>query len=347
MRRLSTLFDNPSRNSVLVGVALVLLGCALLAFTGHADRLRTLGADALGGFVLTGAAATPGPAANGQLVLAVGAPKVHADAADTQFGVTVDAPLLVRKVEMFQWSETNFGGQRNYEMDWFDHPIDSTVFTDRARHQNPGPFPISGARFASANVTVAGFKLAPALVDLIPGGEPFMPSLAHLPPNMAATFTAHDGTLVSSTDPARPGIGDLRISWQRVVPGYLTVFARDRDGTLVPAHDPAGDAIEQVLVGRYALGDVVAGAPRAPRFAWARRILAVLAVWAGAGLLLPRSRRHDRWLALAAALVPLALIAAVSWFDVRMLVFVAMVLVAILASVAVVWRWRHGVKEGW
>lgn len=330
-----------------MGVALVLLGCALLGFIGHAERLRTLGADALGGFVLTGAAATPGPAANGRLVLAVGAPKVHADATDAQFGVTVDAPLLLRKVEMFQWNETNFGGQRNYEMDWFGRPIDSTVFADRARHQNPGPFPISGARFASANVTVAGFKLAPALVDLLPGGESFTPSLAHLPPNMAATFTAHDGTLVTSSDFARPQIGDLRISWQRVVPDDLTVFARDQDGTLVPAHNPAGDAIDQVLVGRYALGDVVAGAPRAPRFAWAWRILAVLAAWAGAGLLLPRARRHDRWLALAVALVPLALIAAASWFYVRMLVFVAMVLVAILASLVAVWRWRNGKREGW
>jgi hypothetical protein len=91
---------------------------------------------------------------------------------------------------------------------------------------------------------------------------------------------------------------------------------------------------------------VDAGAPRAPRLAWARRILAVLLAWAGVGLLFPRARRRDRWLVLAVALVPLALIAAVCWFDVRTLVFVAMVLVAILASVAAVWRWRNGTREG-
>jgi hypothetical protein len=303
--------------------------------------------DALGGFVLTGSAAAPGSAANGQLVLAVGAPQVHVAAQDAQFGVAVTAPALVRKVEMFQWNETNFGGQRNYEMDWFDHPIDSTTFSERTEHANPGAFPISGARFDSANVTVAGFRLAPALVDLISGAEPFTPNLAPLPPNMAATFTARAGALVTSTDMGRPQIGDLRISWQRVAPDYLTVFARDQDGILVPARNAAGDSIAQVLVGRYALGDVVAGAPRAPRLAWARRILAVLLAWAGVGLLFPRARRRDRWLVLAVALVPLALIAAVCWFDVRTLVFVAMVLVAILASVAAVWRWRNGTREGW
>jgi hypothetical protein len=347
VRRLPALLNHPARNTVLSGAALLLLGCVLLGFTEHADRLRALSVDALGGFVLTGSAAVPGPAANGQLVLAVGVPQVHVAAQDTQFGVAVAAPALVRKVEMFQWNETNFGGQRNYEMDWFAHPIDSTVFSERTEHTNPGAFPISGARFDSANVTVAGFRLAPALVDLIPGAEPFTPNLAHLPPNMAATFTARAGTLVTSTDMERPQIGDLRISWQRVVPNDLTVFARDEDGTLVPARNPAGDSIDQVLVGRYALGDVVAGAPRAPRLAWARRILAVLLAWAGVGLLLPRARRRDRWLALAVALVPLALIAAVCWFDVRTLAFVATVLVTILASVAAVWRWRNGVREGW
>jgi hypothetical protein len=240
-----------------------------------------MGEDALGGFVLTGSAATPGPDADGKLVLAVGSPEVKSPARDEQFGVAVDAPALLRKVEMFQWNETNVGGQRGYELDWFAHPIDSSAFHDPAGHSNPGAFPISAARFDSPGVVVAGFELDPALVHMIHGPEPIEPDFSRLPANMAATFQVRGGTLVTSANPAHPQVGDLRVSWLQIAPGELTVFARDRDGTLEPAHDPAGDQIAQVLLGKLSLTDVLTDAPQPPGFKWARRILAVLLAWAG------------------------------------------------------------------
>ena len=347
MSRFSAFPDNSSRNTALLGGVLLLLGLLLLGFTEHADRLRAMGEDALGGFVLAGSAATPGPDANGKLVLAVGEPAVDAPARDAQFGVAADAPALLRKVEMFQWNETRFGGARNYDQNWFDHPIDSSAFGDPAGHANPGAFPINAARFDSTGVTVGGFKLAPELVHMIDGPEPFEPDFSHLPANMAATFQARDGTLVTSANAVHPQIGDLRISWMKIAPAHLTVFASDRDGTLVPVNDPSGDPIAQVLIGRHSLTDVLADAPQPPRFKWARRVLAVLLAWAGAAMLLPGPRRRDRVLALAIAVVPLTLLAAICWFDVRMLAFVVLLAVAVLAALVAVWRWRHGMAGGW
>lgn len=347
MRRLPVLFDNPLRNTRLLGVVLLVLACALLVVTGHSDRLRAMSEDALGGFVLTGRSATPGPAADGHLVLATGAPEVHEPARDAQFGVAGDVPALRRRVEMFQWHETNFGGERSYQQDWIDHPVDSSAFNNPVGHQNPGAFPLADARFDSPDVTVGGFKLAPALVDLIPGAEPFAPDFSKLPGNMAATFQVAGDALVTSTNSARPRVGDLRVSWQQFAPAVLTVFARDRKGTLVPTENAAGDPIAEVLVGNVSLADAVVGAPRLPRFRWARRVLALLLAWTGVYTLLPRARRHDRWLALAAAVLPLSLIAAAIWFDVRTFASAVLVLVAVLAAVATGWRWRDGRKEGW
>ncbi|HEX5353847.1 MAG TPA: TMEM43 family protein [Rhodanobacteraceae bacterium] len=340
MNRLPAWFDNPSRNKTLSGAILLLLGLLLLGFTEHADRLRAMGEDALGGFVLSGRAATPGPAADGKLVLAVGAPEVRKPARDGQFAVAVNAPALVRKVEMFQWNETDFGGRRGYDLDWFDHPIDSSSFNDSAGHANPGAFPIGAARFDSPDVMVAGFKFAPALVRKIDGMQPFTPDLSRLPSNMAATFQAHAGVLETSVNPARPRVGDLRISWMRIAPSQLTVFARDEGGTLVPASDPAGDPIAQVMVGKLSLTDVLTDAPQPPRFKWARRVLAVLLAWAGVAMLLPAFRRRDRVLALAIAVVPLAAIALAYWWDVRMPVAIAMVFVALAGALVAAWRWR-------
>jgi hypothetical protein len=345
--RFPAFLDNPARNAAVLGGVLLLLGLLLLGFTEHADRLRAMGEDALGGFVLTGSMATPGPDADGKLVLAVGQPVVDAPARDAQFGVATDAPALLRKVEMFQWNETRFGGVRNYVQNWYDHPIDSSGFGDPAGHANPGAFPINAARFDSTGVTVGGFKLAPEMVHMIDGPESFDPDLSHLPSNMAATFQARDGTLVTSANAGHPQIGDLRISWMKIAPTDLTVFASDQDGTLVPVNDPSGAPIAQVLLGRHSLTDVLADAPQPPRFKWARRVLAVLLAWVGVAMLLPGPQQRDRVLALAVAIIPLALLAAICWFDVRMPAFVALLAIAILAGVFVAWRWRHGVDGGW
>ena len=346
MSRLSGLLDHPSRNAALVGAALLVLGLVLLGFTERADSLRAMGEDALGGFVRTGESAVPGSASDGQLVLAVGAPQISVPARDAQFGVAVKAPALVRNVEMFQWNETSVGGDRNYELDWFDHPIDSTAFNNASGHGNPGAFPIVAARFDAPVVSVAGFKLAPQLVALIHGPEAFDPDLSNLPPNMAATFQAHDGTLLTSADPSRPRVGDLRISWMRIAPEYLTVFARDQQGTLVPARDPQGNSIAQVLIGRHSLSDVLTDAPQPPRFRWARRVLAVLLAWAGVAWLLPYRFRGDRLLSLATAVVPLAVLAAICWIEVRAVATTVLVAVAIVAAVLVAWRARSDLQEG-
>lgn len=329
-----------------LGAVLLVLGLLLLGFTEHTDRLRAMGEDALGGFVLTGAAAAPGPAANGELVLAVGAPVVKTPADDAQFGVATDAPALLRKVEMFQWNETRFGGTRNYEQDWFDHPIDSSAFNTPAGHANPGAFPISAARFDSAGVTLDGFTLAPELVHMLDGPEAFKPDLSRVPPNMAATFQAQDGTLVTSANPARPQVGDLRISWQRIAPPELTVFARDQDGVLVPASDPSGNPIAQVMLGRHSLTDVLTDAPQPPHFKWARRVLSLLLAWAGVTLLLPRARGRDRVLTLAVAVVPVALLGAICWFEVRMQACVVLLAAAVAAALVAAWRWRRGAMDG-
>jgi hypothetical protein len=158
---------------------------------------------------------------------------------------------------------------------------------------------------------------------------------------MAATFQAKDGTLITSANPEHPQVGDLRISWMRVAPSHLTVFARDDGGTLVPASNPAGDAIAQVLLGKHSLTDVLTDAPQPPHFKWARRVLALLLACAGAALLLPRARRGDRVLVSAVAVFPLAALAAAFWFDVRMLASVILMLVAAAAVVVAAWRWHH------
>jgi hypothetical protein len=110
--------------------------------------------------------------------------------------------------------------------------------------------------------------------------------------------------------------------------------------------DPRGEPIAQVLIGEHSLSDVLTDAPQPPRFRWARRVLAVLLAWAGVAWLLPYRFRGDRVLSLATAVVPLAVLAAVCWFDVRAVSTTILVALAILAAVLAGWRARSDLREG-
>ena len=325
--------------TAIAGAILFLVALLLAGFTEHADRLRAMGEDALGGFVLSGSAARPGPASNGQLVFVAGDAQIARPARDPQFDVGADAVALVRKVEMFQWHETD-GGHRSYDQDWVDHPVDASKFAQASGHENPGAFPFEGARFDSPDVRVGGFRLGPKLVSEISGVEDFTPDFHALPPNMAATFQAHGDALVTSVDPEHPRIGDLRVSWMQIAPHDLTVLARAQDGALVQTQDPSGRDLTQVQIGKRSLSDVVPDAAPRPDYAWPKRVLAILLAWAGALMMLPRGRR-DEWLALGVAAAPLALLACLFWFGVRNITAILMLVIAILAAGAAALRARN------
>jgi hypothetical protein len=321
------------------GAILLLIALLLIGFTEHTDRLRVMGEDALGGFVLSGSDAKPGAAGDGQLMFVAADTQIAEPARDPQFNVAANAVALVRKVEMFQWHEIN-GGQRSYDQDWVDHAVDSSKFAQPAGHENPGALPFEGARFDSPDVRVGGFRLGPKLVAEIEGVEDFTPDFHALPPNMAATFQAHDGALITSADPEHPRIGDLRVSWMQIAPKELTVLARAQNGTLMQTQDASGRDLTQVQIGKRSLSDVVPDAAPRPSYAWAKRVLAILLAWAGVLLMLPRHRR-DEWLALGAAIAPLALLACLFWFGVRNITAIVLLAVAILAAIAAVLRARR------
>lgn len=329
----------PMKNLPLrfAGAILLLLGLLLIGFTEHADRLRAMGEDALGGFVLSGAEAQPGNASDGQLVFVSGAPQIAVPARDPQFNVSAPAVALVRIVEMFQWHE--IGAGHDYELDWIDHPVDASKFAQPSGHENPGAFPFDGARFDSIDVRVDGFKLGPKLVHAIPGVESYTPDLKTLPANMAATFQAHDGALVTSADPKAPRLGDIRVSWQEIAPHTLTVLARAQNGVLIEAPDASGNMLAQVQIGKRSLSDVVPQAAQRPRFAWARRVLALLLAWAGVLLLLPG--RRNGMAALLIAIVPMALLTSALWFGERNVIAWILLGVAVLAAIGAMWWLRR------
>lgn len=319
--------------SRIAGCALLALALLLLAATERAARQRVAAEDAIGGFVLTGADAQPGPGVEGNLVLVGGVPEVVSLPTDLQFAVTAPAPALIRKVEMFQWREIPAlgGGAPSYELDWVDRAVDSSRFRQPRGHENPGAFPFEGARFYAPSVRLAGYALSQPLLQAIPGYEACAPDLSRLPPNLAASFQAVDNALTTSVDPASPRLGDLRVSWAVVPLQAITVIARVQNGTLVPVAGADGVAAARVQLGVRSLSDMLPDMPDAPRYAWARRALSLLLAWGGAMLLL-NGRRRDEIAALLLAAAPLAALGGALWLDTRSFAAVALFALAALAG---------------
>lgn len=329
------------------GAALLALALVLLCISERGLLAYLQAAERHGGSVLDlGADAYPDSDQYGRMVRVAGTPEVVEPPRDPDFGVRVDTPLLVRKVQMFQWREVRVGGTVNYEMDWVDHAVDASRFERPQGHANPGPFPFDGARFVAPNVRLAHYHLDPAIVHALPGvGAPIRADLSRLPANLAASFQVVDGRLLTSTDPRSPQLGDLRVSWEAVPLQLVTVIARVDGRTLEPATGAADGRGFEVQIGDRALRDVLPDLPPAPGAVWTWRVLELLIAWGGAVLLLRglHRRRPDVLAALGLAVVPLALLAAAIWIGASITAGLMLLALALLAGAGMIWR-RRGRK---
>jgi len=335
----------------VLGAVLLLGALGLLASTENALLAYRQAEQRHGGEVIDMAHQNgPRPGLYGYMVRVAGTVDVVAPPRDKDFNQSTATPVLVRHVEMLQWREVVVGGEAHYELDWVDRPVDSSRFTQPAGHANPRRFPIVGRQFDAGEVNIGGFKLSPVLLHALPGSVRMQPDPKALPPNLAASFSLFDGYLTTSEHPEAPRLGDLRVSWSMVPLQTVTVVARIKGDTLVPADDAPDGKGYEVQVGDRSLVDIFPDLPVPPDGAMFRRVVAGLLASLGVLLLLWERRQHPSDLLLPVGLGALVLGAvggvmwlggssrvSVHWFEIA--------LFGLLLSVWPLWR-RHGHDEG-
>lgn len=329
----------------LIGVALVLLGLWMLGSNERTAAAWHRGMTRPGGDVqVLGATATSAVTAHGQRVLVSGMPKVVEPPRDTDFGVRADTPVLVRRVEMFQWHEEHAGGQVSYEQNWIDHAVDSRRFRHRAGHANTQPFPFASRRFQAAKVRLGRYVLAPAIVRALPGALQMLePDFNDLPANLQASFQVHDGMLTTSSNPRHPRLGDLRVTWLVRPLQDVTVVARVDGDELVPAPGPGPGEGFEVQVGSQSLTDVFPDLPLPLHGAWAWRVGALVLAWLGVWLVALHWCRPRAALpvALAVSVALLGALAGIMWLGTAWVVAVIAWAVAFLAALGAWQGWRR------
>lgn len=319
------------------GALLLVAGLGLIAVTERGELLRR---QALAGR----GAATSVPAGPQGRMLRVSGPLTVVEAPrDADFNLSVATPVLTRHVEMFQWREVRLGAAVHYEMDWSEQPQDSSRFAQPKGHANPAAFPLHSERIDAGLVRVGGYALDPVLLHGLPGSEPVAPDPAHLPPNLAASFSAYQGRLVTSADPAQPRLGDVRVSWEAVPLQTVTILARQQGGRLVPG-DPAtldGQGFD-IEPGEQAVGNDDAPVP--VDLLLARRAGAVLLAALGSYLLLRERRRRlaDAPLALAVGLTVVAAVACALWLGSDGQRVLAWLAVVVIGALGIGWTHQRG-----
>lgn len=133
---------------------------------------------------------------------------VNEDVVDSTFNIKIKSPILIRKVEMYQWEEDcDEDNNCSYDKEWSSSAISSSGF--RAGHNNP-PMPYESESFYSNNVTLGDFQLS-------------KDNLSYISPNKALVLTTVDATnnqlqlynnYLYKGNPNNTQIGDVRISFK-------------------------------------------------------------------------------------------------------------------------------------
>lgn len=329
--------------AIAVGLAALVAGIVLAAWTERSLGNYQLALQLHGGGVVDlGHSMEPQDGLQGRMVRISGTPRVVEAPYDSDFNQQAATPVLSRHVQMFQWRELRLGGSVTYELDWADTPQDSSRFAQPQGHANPGPFPLAGERFDAGSVELGGYKLDTALVHALPGSEPVAPDAKTLPANLAASFSLHDGALVTSTRPGDPRLGDMRVSWSAVPLQEVTVIARVDGNRLVAVPNADDGKGYEVNVGDSALLDMRPDMAAQPTLVWPRRTLAVLLAVLGMGLLLRQrgATRIDPRLALGGGLLVVGVFAAMPWLGSSTAAAIAWFVVALAGLALLVWWHR-------
>jgi hypothetical protein len=246
---------------LVIGLVLFIAAFSILFWNeGRAvKRYKTLNEGA--GSVISLPEARVLPENEGKLVHVSGKAVTDDIVTDTTFDVAVNAIKLKRKVEMYQWKEIKKsrtekkvgGGKKtvtkySYSRNWSSSLINSSNFKKPAGHQNPTAMPYQSEEFLADDVSLGEFKLSGSLVGKINKTSLLSVSdLANIDGIPNATF--HGNGIYFGDNPSSPQIGDLRISYQIVVPTDISIVSKQSDISFEPYRTEAGGTIEMLSLG--------------------------------------------------------------------------------------------------
>lgn len=204
----------------------------------------------------------------GKLIHFTGEAAAEGPVTDPVFDISAEALKLRRTVEMYQWEESSKaektqklgGGEETtttytYAKVWSTSLIDSSQFQAPEGHKNPQGMAAESETFEAEGIHVGDFDLPPRLVALIDNYSPRPVTQEEA----KAAAERHDaplqltmgGVLYFGADPAKPEIGDLKITFEEAPAGPVSVIAAQVRNTLEPFSVGKLGTIELLKTGTF------------------------------------------------------------------------------------------------
>ncbi|MDW8243656.1 MAG: TMEM43 family protein [Thermogemmata sp.] len=247
------------------------------------------------------------PNNEGKLVYVTGKAEPQKEVADPDMGVSVLGIALIRKVEIYQWveevetkRERQLGGGEKetrtykYKKEWREEPVDSSTFhaSGQARHVNRGTLPFR-SRSWYAETRLGAFNLTESQLRRLGNAETLSitPAMAEkLSEEQRKVWRVREGMFYRPINPhaaidGDPEIGDVRVSYQWIPPGPVSVVAQQINNTFTPYLAKAGDTVDLIATGYVPVEQMFAEAHQANVIrTWLVRLVGFLMM--GFGLML-------------------------------------------------------------
>ncbi|XP_043934536.1 transmembrane protein 43 isoform X2 [Protopterus annectens] len=200
---------------------------------------------------------------DGKLVHLTGPLRTSKPLFDPNYGISIQAAKLKRQVEMYQWVE--YDDSREYEengevkketrysynTEWKSEVVDSRKFDREIGHENPSAKAVECFTAAAHDIALGKFLLSKGLIEEINNFKQI--SLAKLE-SPHAEIVVDEDYFYHSSNPRRPEVGDLRVSFfyaglsegesMQSPADVVTVVAQQRGSRLDSYKTKSGDELE-------------------------------------------------------------------------------------------------------
>ena len=246
---------------------------------------------------------------DGELVHATAVATTQDSLVDARFGFGATAIALQRTVEYYQWvehaeskSEDKLGGKEvttttyTYSKEWVSSPIQSESFKDpEYQNKNMVLTVVEPQTQWAENVNFGAYKLNEALTHSISSREPVQlaidenilkdlnDGISRIQKKDSLNYVHQAANvLYIGRVPASPEVGDVRITWEKVVPAKVTIISQVDGDTFKPYTAKNGKTFQTLVMGKKDASEIFESEHSTNKILlWVLRILGVILVIAG------------------------------------------------------------------
>jgi hypothetical protein len=247
-----------SLKKVVSGFAMFFLAFPLLLWNECRSVTTAKSLDEGAGLVVEVSADAIDAANQSKLVHITGEAKTNETLKDPQLSVAMKGLRLRRSVEMYQWLEREEKKTKDdkeyttwyYEKGWSSNLVDYTDFEEIEGHVNPSSMPYESETWQVAGATVGAWNMS---ADQIAKVSNFQKLTITDDAAKAAgrNAQAYNGDLYIGPNPSSPVVGDVRIEYEVVPEGPVSLIGQQVSSTMQAYQTQAGDALLLVQTGTH------------------------------------------------------------------------------------------------